>query len=149
MGDIYGISNSVMEANSLHGQLALERQEQLSNYQTALDKFHKKIKDEKTGDSDTNLESEGKDAPTLSSVYDLGRVSIAGGKQSALRASEAFTTARSGVTPSTLTGTTDASGGLSEASQSAFLAESSGAEASGLTEGAGVARSTGRAVVAG
>lgn len=149
MGDIYGISNSVMEANSLHGQLALERQEQLSNYQTALDKFHKKIKDEKTGDSDTNLVDEGKDAPTLSSVYDIGRVTVAGGRQAGTRASEAFTTARSGVAPSTLTGTTDASGGLSEASQSAFLAESGGAEATGLTEGAGIARATGRATLAG
>jgi len=153
MGDIYGISNSVMEANSLHGQLALERQEQLSNYQTALDKFHKRIKDEKTGDNETNLESEAKDAPTLSSVYDLGRISVAGAKQAGARASEAFSVSRAGVAPSTaVTGRAaidPATGGLSESAQSAFLAESGGAEARGLTEGAGIARSAGRGFVAG
>lgn len=117
MGDIYGISNSVMEANSLHGQLALERQEQLSNYQTALDKFHKKIKDEKTGDSDTNLVDEGKDAPTLSSVYDIGRVTVAGGRQSGTRASEAFRLARTGGDVETET-----SSGVQSAGRAALLA---------------------------
>ena len=41
--DMYGISNAVMEANSLHGQIALEAQNQANAYGIEKEKFNQKI----------------------------------------------------------------------------------------------------------
>lgn len=72
MGDLYGISNAVMEANSLHGQIALNEEVAQRNYQNALDKFNKTIKDAKSADSTANDKEYAEDLPELNSVYQTG-----------------------------------------------------------------------------
>jgi hypothetical protein len=42
--DMYGISNAVMEANSLHGQIGLEASLAQDKYHAALDKFNLALK---------------------------------------------------------------------------------------------------------
>ena len=129
MGDLYGISNAVMEANSLHGQIALNEELAKKNYDDAFDKFNTRIKNQKSGDSQSNEISEAEDLPTLNSVYQLGNGIYSGVKSGAASAGEAYNLARSGVAPAgTLTG-------------EAFL-EESGRVMSGAAEGAGVGRAT-------
>ena len=45
--DMYGISNAVMEANSLHGQIGLEASLASDKYHAALDKFNERIRTQK------------------------------------------------------------------------------------------------------
>jgi hypothetical protein len=149
--DMYGISNSVMEANTLHGQIALNEEVAKSNYKTALDKFHKTIKDAKASDSTANDKEIGEDLPTIGAAVQTGQGIYGGVKGAAQGASDAYNLARSGVaSAATRTGSTvtDAAGGLSEAAQTSFLAESSSV-AEGTEEGAGVVRSAGSALVGG
>ena len=73
MGDLYGISNAVMEANSLHGQIALNEELAKKNYNDALDKFNTNIKNQKTGDSQSNKIEEAEDAPDLGALYQTGK----------------------------------------------------------------------------
>ncbi len=148
--DMYGISNAVMEANSLHGQIALNEEVAQSNYKTALDKFHKNIRDAKSSDSKANDKEIGEDLPELNSVAQTGKGIYGGVKGAATGASEAYNLARSGVASTasrTSTAVLSDSGGLTEAAQSSFVGES-GAVMAGET-GAGVARSTGSALVGG
>jgi hypothetical protein len=154
MGDIYGVSNAVMEANSLHGQIALNAQLAKTNYQSKLDSFHKTIRDAKSKDSTANDEEIGKDLPDLGNVYQVGK-GIAGGISGAVEGgTDAYNLARAGVASAasrTAPSVVDtATGGLSEAAQSSFLAESSAVSAGeAATEGAGVARSAGAALAGG
>jgi hypothetical protein len=152
--DMYGISNAVMEANTLHGQIALNQEVAQSNYKDALDKFHKKIRDAKSSDSTANDKEIAEDLPDLSNVYQVGK-GVAGGISGAVEGgTDAYNLARSGVaSAASRTGANvvdTATGGLSEAAQSSFLAES-GAVTAGetATEGAGVVRSAGAALAGG
>lgn len=86
--DMYGISNAVMEANSLHGQIALNEEVAQSNYKTALDKFHKTIKDAKSRDSSANDKEYAEDLPTLNSVYQTG-AGIVGGLRTGVATGQA------------------------------------------------------------
>ena len=141
--EMLGISNEVMEANSFHGQIALNAQLAKEKLDTQTTAFNKAIKDQKSGDSSSNLEEEAKDAPTLNAVYNLGKGVSSGAKGAAQGASEAYSLARSGVASvASRTGAavTNEAGGLSEAAQSSFLTESSSV-AQGTEEGASVGRS--------
>lgn len=152
MGDLYGISNAVMEANSLHGQIALNEELAKTNYKNALDKFHDNIRKQKTGDSQKNEISEAEDLPTIGAAVQTGQGIYGGVKGAAQGASDAYNLARSGVaSTASRTGANvvdTATGGLTEAAQTSFLAESS-AVAEGTEEGAGVVRSAGSGLVGG
>lgn len=152
--DMYGISSAVMEANTLHGQIALNQEVAKSNYKDAVDKFHKTIRDAKASDSTANDEEIGKDLPDLANLYQVGK-GVAGGLSGAVEGgTDAYNLARSGVaSAASRTGANvvdTATGGLSEAAQTSFLAES-GAVTAGetATEGAGVVRSAGSALAGG
>lgn len=150
---MYGISNAVMEANSLHGQIGLEASLAQDKYHSALDKFNNKIKTQKANDSQSNNISDAEDLTSLQSVYTTGRGIYGGIRGGMTGASEAYTSARTGTAATSLVGTAasagarDATGGLSDAAQSAFLAQSSsvsrglGSAAVAAPEGAGVVRS--------
>jgi len=148
---MYGISNAVMEANSLHGQIGLEASLAQDKYHSALDKFNDKIKTQKANDSQANNISDAEDLTSLQSVYTTGRGIYGGIRGGMTGASEAYTSARTGISATTsLVGTAarDATGGLSDAAQSAFLADSASvsrglgsAAAAAAPEGAGVVRS--------
>jgi len=148
--DMYGISNAVMEANSLHGQIGLEASLAQDKYHTALDKFNNRIKTQKANDSQANNISDAEDLTSLQSIYTTGRGIYGGIRGGMTGASEAYTSARTGISAATsLVGNaaTDATGGLSDAAQAAFLAQSSsvsrglGTAAAAAPEGAGVVRS--------
>lgn len=148
--DMYGISNAVMEANSLHGQIGLEASLAQDKYHSALDKFNNRIKTQKANDSQSNNISDAEDLTSLQSVYTTGRGIYGGIRGGMTGASEAYTSARTGIAAGTgLVGTAaaDATGGLSDAAQSAFLAQSAsvsrglGSAAVAAPEGAGVVRS--------
>lgn len=137
---MYGISNAVMEANSLHGQIELERENRLNDYNKRLNEFHDTIRKTKQGD---NTETDKDTAENVGDVQDVitsGKGIYGGLAGAGAGARDAYSVARSGITPSTFVGETDASGALTEASQSAFLAESAGV-ANEAQQGAGVARS--------
>lgn len=147
---MYGISNAVMEANSLHGQIGLEASLAQDKYHSALEKFNNKIKTQKANDSQANNISDTEDLTSLQSIYTTGRGIYGGIRGGMTGASEAYTSARTGISAATsLVGTaaTDATGGLSDAAQAAFLAQSSsvsrslGSAAAAAPEGAGVVRS--------
>lgn len=89
MGDLYGISNAVMEANSLHGQIALNEELAKKNYNDALDKFNTNIKNQKGGDSQSNKIEEAEDAPDLGALYQTGKGIYGGLKGAATGGSEA------------------------------------------------------------
>ena len=78
MGDIYGISNSIAEANALHGKIALEKEQRQSDYQTALTNFQNGIKNQKANDTTTNDESIASDGATVSKVYNVGNAAVQG-----------------------------------------------------------------------
>ena len=95
--DMYGISNAVMEANSLHGQMALQNDLAQEKYQVALGKFNDRIKNEKANDSQSNEIDEAKDLPELASVYQIGK-GIKGGITGGIEgAKAAYTTSRAAV----------------------------------------------------
>ena len=95
--DMYGISNAVMEANSLHGQMALQNDLAQEKYQDALDKFNQRIKSEKSNDSQSNEVDEAKDLPELASIYQIGK-GIKGGVTGGIEgARAAYTTSRAAV----------------------------------------------------
>jgi len=89
MGDLYGISNAVMEANSLHGQIALNEELAKKNYNDALTKFNTNIKNQKSGDSQSNKIEEAEDAPDLGALYQTGKGIYGGLKGAATGGSEA------------------------------------------------------------
>ena len=89
MGDLYGISNAVMEANSLHGQIALNEELAKKNYTDALNTFNKNIKDQKSGDSQSNKIESAEDAPDLGALYQTGKGIYGGLKGAATGGSEA------------------------------------------------------------
>jgi len=89
MGDLYGISNAVMEANSLHGQIALNEELAKKNYTDALNTFNKNIKDQKSGDSQSNKIESAEDAPDLGALYQTGKGIYGGVKGAATGGSEA------------------------------------------------------------
>lgn len=129
MADMYGISNAVMEANSLHGQIALEAQNQANAYGIEKEKFNQKIKDAQSKDKQDNFIEGGENLGELHSVYQIG-AGIYGGVSGAVAgAGEAYTSTRTGVTA--------AQQGLTGAD---FLAES-GAAMRGAQQGAGITRS--------
>ena len=152
--DMYGKSNAVMEANSLHGQIGLEASLAQDKYHAALDKFNLAIKNQKANDSQANNVSDAEDLTSLQSIYTTGRGIYGGIRGGMTGASEAYTSARTGISAATsLVGsaaTDAATGGLSDAAQAAFLAQSSSvsrglgtaaAAVSEAGEGAGVIRS--------
>jgi hypothetical protein len=145
--DMYGISNAVMEANSLHGQIGLEASLAQDKYHAALDKFNLAIKNQKANDSQANNVSDAEDLTSLQSIYTTGRGIYGGIRGGMTGASEAYTSARTGISAATsLVGsaaTDAATGGLSDAAQAAFLAQSSsvsrglGTAAAAVTGGSG------------
>ena len=72
MGDMYGISNSVMEANSLHGQIALEREQRQSDYAAKLTAFNQGIKDARGKDTSTNEGDIAGNVSDVQKVYNVG-----------------------------------------------------------------------------
>jgi len=154
MGDLYGISNAVMEANSLHGQIALQAQLASDNYDRAVKTFNDRIKEQKKNDSQSNNIDDAEDLGSLNSVYQVGRGIYGGVKGGVTGAGEAYNLIRSGATvvPAAVQ---DASGALSAASQASFLAGSAraGAEVaeggSILSSLAGGARGAATGAVAG
>jgi len=95
--DLYGISNAIMEANSLHGQMALQNDLAQEKYQDALDKFNERIRSEKANDSQSNEIDEAKDVPELAAIYQVGK-GIKGGITGGIEgAKAAYTTSRAAV----------------------------------------------------
>ena len=133
--DMYGISQSVMEANTLHGQIALNEELAQQKYQLAQEKFNKTIKDAKANDSQSNEISEASDLPDLNALYVTGKGVYSGVRGAAQGARDAYNLAQQGIV--TGQGVRNAAGGLSDAAQSAFLAASDGGGA--LAGGARVA----------
>ena len=72
MGDIYGISDSVMEANSLHGQISLQRENQKLKYGVALKKFNDGVKDARNNDTSINDSSMIGNVSDVQKVYNVG-----------------------------------------------------------------------------
>lgn len=141
---MYGISNAIMHANSLHGQIALNEERAALDYQSKLTDFNNKIRDRQKEDSTDTEFDVAKDLPDLNDALQTGKGVYGGLKGAAGGASEAYNLARSGIASTASRvgpGVTDASGGLTDAAQSSFLAESASV-AEGTQEGAGVARST-------
>tara|TARA_R110000737_G_scaffold17688_6_gene35488 strand:- start:2357 stop:3490 length:1134 start_codon:yes stop_codon:yes gene_type:complete len=134
MGDIYGISNSVAEANALHGQVELQREQAAQDFQTKLGKFHDAIKTQKKDDQQVNDRSELSDAGSVSKVYNIGNATVQGlkgavsGVASNIAGREATQAAQVASRNLARVGPV--------ASQSAFLAES-GAAARGESVAAG------------
>jgi hypothetical protein len=69
MGDIYGITNAVMEQNSLHGRIALANELAQSDYQTKLTNFNNKLRDIHKDDSTTTRDDVVEDLPDLNDAY--------------------------------------------------------------------------------
>lgn len=133
--EMYGIANSIMEANTLHGQIALNEELAQQKYQLAQEKFNKTIKDAKANDSQSNEVSEASDLPDLNALYVTGKGVYSGVRGAAQGAKDAYNLAQQGIV--TGQGVRNAAGGLSDAAQSAFLAASDGGGA--LAGGARVA----------
>lgn len=94
MGDIYGITNAVMEQNSLHGRLALANELAQSDYQTKLTNFNNKLRDIHKDDSTTTRDDVVEDLPDLNDAYMSAKGTYAGLKGAfvgAKEASQAFT----------------------------------------------------------
>ena len=72
MGDIYGISDSVMEANSLHGQIALQRENQQLKYGAKLKKFNDGVKAARANDTSINDSSMIGNVSDVQKVYNVG-----------------------------------------------------------------------------
>ena len=131
MGDLYGISDAIMHANSLHGQMALHEQLARENYDLAVGRFNDAITKQKQEDSQTNEVKDAEDLPDLNSAYQAGRGiygGIRGGLTGGAEAYNLLKDARAGLSPAVaITGAAarDATGGLSDVAQSAFLAQSS------------------------
>tara|TARA_R110000796_G_scaffold157650_2_gene274334 strand:+ start:188 stop:1252 length:1065 start_codon:yes stop_codon:yes gene_type:complete len=122
MGDMYGISDATMEANSLHGQIALGNQQRNIDYGNKLTAYKKGIKDTKSSDTTTNESELVGNVSDLQKTYDVGK-GIYGGVKGA---GEAIASARAGAEATA--SAVAATGRI--ASQSAFLA-GSGAAMSG------------------
>lgn len=133
--DMYGISNAVMEANSLHGQIALHSQLASEKYEMAVKTFNDRIKEQKLNDTQSNNIKDAEDLGSLNSAYQVGRGIYGGVKGGVKGAGEAYSLIRSGGAGAAAT--RDASGALSAASQSSFLAESARAGA-GVAEGGSI-----------
>jgi len=136
MGDLYGISNAVMEANSLHGQIALQSQLASEQYDAAVKKFNDRIKEQKLNDTQSNNISDAEDLGSLNSAYQVGRGIYGGIKGGIQGAGEAYNLIRSGASVGAAA-VQDATGALSEASQASFLAES-GRAGAGVAEGGSI-----------
>ena len=115
--DMYGISQAAMEADSLHGRIALERQNAKDKYDAAVKVFNARIQQQKSGDSQKNEEDIAKDSLNVSSAYGTGRGIYGGISGAAAGASEAYSDARAGsgvvrgVAPAFLGGGADVSAG--------------------------------------
>jgi len=68
MADMYGISNAVMEQNSLHGQIELERENRQLAYNKKLTAFNNTIKKTKAGD---NTETEKDTGENVGDIQDV------------------------------------------------------------------------------
>lgn len=129
MADMYGISNAVMEANSLHGQIALEAQNQANAFGIEKEKFNRKIRDAQSKDKQENFIEGGENLGELHSLYQVGSGLYGGVSSAVAGAGQAYTNTRTGFTA--------ARQGLTGAD---FLAES-GAAMRGEQQGAGILRS--------
>lgn len=133
MGDMYGISDATMEANSLHGQIALGNQQRNIDYGKKVTAYKKNIKDTKSSDTTTNESELAGNVSDLQKAYDIGN-GIYGGVKGA---GEAVSSARAGLAATTAASTAARIGPV--ASQSAFLADSGaamGGRAAAVTEDA-------------
>jgi hypothetical protein len=142
--EMYGIANSVMEANTLHGQIALNEELAQQKYQIAQEKFNKTIKDAKANDSQSNEISEASDLPDLNALYVTGKGVYSGVRGAAQGAKDAYNLAQQGIV--TGQAARNAAGGLSDAAQSAFLAaagDGGGALAGGARVAVAAAQDTG------
>tara|TARA_R110002012_G_scaffold826_3_gene3677 strand:+ start:1789 stop:2847 length:1059 start_codon:yes stop_codon:yes gene_type:complete len=92
MSDMYGISNAIMEQNSLHGQLALNREAASSDFNTELDKFNTKIKDRHMGDTSQTEFDVAKDLPDINDGLQAGKGVYAGLAGAAMGGKEAANT---------------------------------------------------------
>ncbi len=139
--DMYGISQSVMEANTLHGQIALNEELAQQKYQLAQEKFNQKIKDAKASDSQSNEISEASDLPDLNALYVTGKGVYSGVRGAAQGARDAYNLAQQGIV--TGQAARNVAGGLSDAAQSAFLAASGDALSGGARVAGAAAQDTG------
>ena len=91
--DIYGVSNAVNEANSLHGQIALAKEMAETNYQAKLLEFNNKIRERHQEDSKDTSEDVAKDLPDLNDAYQTiraGKAAVQGAARGAQQAELAF-----------------------------------------------------------
>lgn len=115
--DMYGISSAAMDADSLHGKIALERQNAQDKYDAATKLFNQRIQTQKQNDSRENDEDIAKDSLNLQSIYGTGKGVYGGISGAAAGASEAYSSARAGsgvvrgVAPAFLGGGADVSAG--------------------------------------
>ncbi len=83
---MYGISNAVMEQNSLHGQIQMSEQKAAMDYQNDLQEFNKKIKDRQGEDSSTTKQDVVMDLPDINDAMQSTKAAYAGIKGAAVGA---------------------------------------------------------------
>ncbi len=73
MSDMYGISNAVMEQNSLHGQIALERENRQANFKKRKDAFDAIIKSTKGADNTATEKDTAENVSDIQQVITTGK----------------------------------------------------------------------------
>jgi len=86
--DMYGISNAVMEENTLHGRMANERAAAQANFKIAQTAFNKTIADTKGRDTSRNETEEATNVSDIQNVIMTGK-GIAQGAKGAFRGGQA------------------------------------------------------------
>ena len=69
---MYGISNSVMQENTLHGQIDLEREMRQGQFNQASETFKKNIKDTRGRDTSTNEDDTASNVSDIQKAYNVG-----------------------------------------------------------------------------
>tara|TARA_R110002167_G_scaffold16160_6_gene63653 strand:+ start:792 stop:1742 length:951 start_codon:yes stop_codon:yes gene_type:complete len=91
MTEMYGISSAVNEANSLHGQIALQRENQELKYGIALKKFNDGIKNARANDKSVNDSSILGNTSDIQKAYNVGS-GVYGGVSGAMKGAKATQT---------------------------------------------------------
>lgn len=85
---MYGISNAVMEQNSLHGQIQMSEQKAAMDYQNDLQEFNKKLRDRAGEDSSDTKKDVVLDLPDINDAMQSTKAAYAGIKGAAVGAGE-------------------------------------------------------------
>jgi hypothetical protein len=76
--DMYGISNAVMEENTLHGRAALEKAQREADLKIATGVFNQTIRDTKSRDTTANEKTEAENVSDIQNVIQTGKGLVRG-----------------------------------------------------------------------